>query len=56
MALKNSLHKAKEFAEYAVHILLPNVSDKFFMIPPDESTICVTYIYSVCVLADGPYL
>ena len=52
MAPQNSLHKAKEFAEYAVHTLLPNVSDKFFMIPPDESTICVTYIYSIWVLAE----
>ncbi len=25
-----SLHNAKEFAEYAVHTLLPNVFDKFF--------------------------
>ena len=28
LALLNCLHKAKEFAEYAVHTLLPNVSDK----------------------------
>jgi hypothetical protein len=54
MAPQNSLNKAKEFAEYVVHTLLPNVCDKFFMIPPDESTIFVTYIDSIGVLADDP--
>ncbi len=54
MAPQNSLHKAKEFAEFAVYTLLQNVSDKFLMIPTDESTICVTYIYSIWVLADDP--